>query len=101
MCWLKCDAGLGFRPLKLINQALLGNWLRRIGDGYEGLWKPIVLAKYGVGRHGWDMSDGNANILAIWGGCLSIKEDFMTNIRFRVGSGDRILLWFNVWAGYC
>lgn len=37
--------GLGFRPLKLMNQALLGKWLQRIGDQSDGLWKEILMSK--------------------------------------------------------
>lgn len=36
LCKPKSDVGLGFKPLKLMNQALLGKWLWRIGDGSEG-----------------------------------------------------------------
>ena len=38
ICKLK-EGGLGIRLLKKMNQALLGKWLWRIGDGSQGLWR--------------------------------------------------------------
>lgn len=31
VCQMKRNGGLGIRPLKIVNQALLGKWLWRIG----------------------------------------------------------------------
>lgn len=39
ICKLKEEGGLGIRPLKKMNQALLGKWLWMIGDGSQGLWR--------------------------------------------------------------
>ena len=30
---------------------------------------------------------------------LSSKEMFMKHVRFRVGKGDKILFWINLWVG--
>ena len=46
--------GLGIRPLKTINEALLGMWLWWLGDEQEGFWKQILFAKYDVQGDGWD-----------------------------------------------
>ena len=32
---------------------LLGNRLCRLADGFKGLWKQILLSKYGIVRNGW------------------------------------------------
>ena len=37
ICKPKERGGLGIRPLKQMNQALLGKWLLRIGDGSDRL----------------------------------------------------------------
>lgn len=69
----------GFRPLKLMNRSLLGKWLWGIGDSSEGVWKRIILAKYGVGGLGQDIPDGNFNASAFWRSCLATKEAFMAS----------------------
>lgn len=47
------NGGLGFRPLKNMNLALLGKWLWRIGENVVSLWKDIILASMG-----WDGMGG-------------------------------------------
>lgn len=38
VCKPTANGGLGFRPIKMINQALLDKWLWRFGNSSEGLW---------------------------------------------------------------
>lgn len=35
----------------------------------------------------------------VWRGILSVMDAFDLNIRFRVGSGEKILFWLNTWVG--
>ena len=55
VCISKEEGGLGIRPLKETNVALLGKWLWRIGDGTEGLWKQVIFSKYNISRDGWQV----------------------------------------------
>lgn len=80
-------------PLKSINNALLGKWLWRIGHDSEGLWRQVLLAKYPVERDGWDIHTAVSRQSAFWKGICSVKDDFMRNIRFKVGKGDSISFW--------
>eukprot|EP00268_Persea_americana_P001290 TRINITY_DN10388_c0_g2_i3.p1 TRINITY_DN10388_c0_g2~~TRINITY_DN10388_c0_g2_i3.p1 ORF type:complete len:137 (+),score=20.28 TRINITY_DN10388_c0_g2_i3:878-1288(+) len=82
-----------------MNQALLGKWLWRIGDGSQGLWRQVLEKKYKLPRHGWDVQDPPWNSSAIWKGILSVKGLFMENIRYQIGSGERILFWKDRWVG--
>lgn len=78
--------GLGFRPSPEMNQAFLGYWLWRLGDDHDGLWKQIITAKYGFGRNGWDLPIVHPHR----SGALSVKEAFLLNIRFHIGTGEHI-----------
>lgn len=39
ICQPKKNEGLGIRPLKIVNQTLLGKWLWRIGEESDSLWR--------------------------------------------------------------
>ena len=66
VCKSKLERGLGLRPVMLMNRALLGKWLWRSGNETEGLWRQLVLSKYGIIREGWEIKDMNYKALAIW-----------------------------------
>ena len=55
--------------------------------------------KYNLPRLGWDVQDPPWNSSAIWKGILSVKGLFMENIRYQIGSGERILFWKDRWVG--
>ena len=93
------EGGLGIRPLKQMNQALLDNWLWRIGDGSEGLWRQVLERKYNLLRHGRDVQEAPKNSFAIWKGILSVRRLFMENMRYQTQSGEKILFWKDRWTG--
>lgn len=45
MCKSKKEGGLGIKPLKMMNQAPLSKWLRRLGDPSQGLRRQLLMAK--------------------------------------------------------
>lgn len=99
VCKPKKDRGLGIRPVRLLNQALLGKWLRRVGSNAEGLWRQLIVAKYSINREGWDIQNGAYKYLAIWRGICSVKEKFMQNTKFRLGSCTKLFFWLDTWVG--
>lgn len=44
---------LGIHSIEQMNKVLLGKWLWRVGDLSQGLWRPILIDKYKIGRDGW------------------------------------------------
>ena len=91
ICKPKKEGGLGIRPLKQMNLALLGKWLWRIGEGLDGLWRHVLERKYGRLRHGWEVKDTSMKSSALSKGILSVKNHFMKNIKYHIGSGEGIL----------
>ncbi|MCI57449.1 ribonuclease H protein, partial [Trifolium medium] len=47
VCKPKTDGGLGVRDLRVVNLALLGKWRWRLLCGGQGIWRDILLARYG------------------------------------------------------
>lgn len=99
VCKSELEGGLGFRPVTLMNQALLGKWLWRLGNETEGLRRQLVLAKYGRIREGWEIKKRNYKELAIWKGFTSNNASFMKFIRYRVTSKEKIQFGLDVWEG--
>lgn len=99
VCKPKREGGLGIRPLKLMNAALLGKWLWRLGDDCDGLWKQILMAKHDILRDGWDPQFPKPRHSGTWRGILTVKEDFVSMIRCRVCMGERIHFWLNTGVG--
>lgn len=44
VCAPKRDGGLGFGPLRIMNQAPLGKCLWHVKEDLDGLWKQILVA---------------------------------------------------------
>lgn len=45
ICTPKKEGGFGLRPLREMNNALLGKWLWRIDKDSDSLWNSVILAK--------------------------------------------------------
>lgn len=71
----------------------------RLGEGEARLWRQIIMAKYKVDRGGWDVHSLSYQQSALWRGVISVKDSFAPHIRFKIGSGDKILFWHDVWVG--
>ena len=54
------------------------------------------MAKYSTKRNGWEVKDKYYKVLAIWREITSTKASFMKNIRYGIGSGEKIQFWLNV-----
>jgi len=50
VCEPRDYGGLGVIDLRKFNLALLGKWIRRLGTNKGGLWKEILVSKYGEWR---------------------------------------------------
>ncbi|GKV25095.1 hypothetical protein SLEP1_g34588 [Rubroshorea leprosula] len=105
---LKEDGGLGVRDLRKFNLALMGKWWGRLAENGEGMWKKIIVEKYGKGGGHWqDWLDENRGVGSSWwrdvGGINTmdggsngwLKEGFRVNIR----EGNTVSFWWDKWRG--
>ncbi|GKU89474.1 hypothetical protein SLEP1_g3606 [Rubroshorea leprosula] len=108
VCKKKEEGGLGVRYLRKFNLALMGKWWGRLAENGEGMWKKIIVEKYGKGGGHWqDWIDENRGVRSTWwrdvcgintmdGGSNGwLKEGFRVNI----GEGNTISFWWDKWRG--
>lgn len=97
ICTPKDSGELGIRPLRIMNQAFLGNWLWRLGEDSEGLWRSILLAKYNGRRNCWDISHPSQRCFSFWIKICSTKDAFAHSIHYCIRKGRKISFWNDVW----
>lgn len=63
------------------------------------LWKQVVSSKYNIHRNGWLIWESLPRFSVLWKGILDARELFLNQIKFRVGKGDKIFFWKDLWVG--
>ncbi|GKV24665.1 hypothetical protein SLEP1_g34249 [Rubroshorea leprosula] len=75
VCKNKEYGGLGVRDLRKFNLALMGKWWGPLATCEEGLWKKVIVAKYGEGgRHWTDWVRNEVGASSIWWKDIQGKE---------------------------
>ena len=102
MCLRKEYGDLGVRKLGEFNIALLGKWCWRLLVDREGLWRKVLVARYGVedGR----LEDGGRSCSSWWREIVRIRDGvgggerwFAECVRRRAGDGSETLFWRDCW----
>ncbi|RVW99510.1 putative ribonuclease H protein [Vitis vinifera] len=100
VCADKEKGGLGLRKLTLLNKALLGKWIWRFARAKEELWKKVLEAKYGKEELGWRTRKANGAFgVGVWKEILKESTWCWENMGFKVGKGNRIRFWTDLWCG--
>jgi len=95
VCESRDDGGLGIIDLRVFNLALLGKWIWRLGTDKGGLWKEILVSKYG----GWRSLRGEGNFKRGFLWWKDLKEvwasegwgrSFEDGFKWYVGNGRDI-----------
>ncbi|GKU98577.1 hypothetical protein SLEP1_g11563 [Rubroshorea leprosula] len=108
VCMNKECGGLGVKDLRKFNLAFLGKWWGRLAKREEGLWRKVIIGKYGErGGHWLDWVRDNSGGGSIWwrdiqnlnagdGGNVGwLTEGF----RIKVGEGNGVSFWWDKWCG--
>ena len=97
---LRRKGGLGIRKLTLLNKALLGKWTWRFVCEKEALWKQVLMAKYGQEDFGWRTKKAvGAFGVGVWKEILKEAGWCWENLAFKVGKGNKIRFWTDLWCG--
>ncbi|RVW86004.1 putative ribonuclease H protein [Vitis vinifera] len=100
VCADKEKVGLGLRKLACLNKALLGKWIWRFARAKEELWKKVLEAKYGQEEFGWRTRKANGVFgVGVWKEILKESTWCWENMVFKVGKGNRIRFWTELWCG--
>lgn len=71
MCQPKNNGGLGLRDVRVANLSILAKWRWRLIQGDNGMWKDVLIEKYGRGFVIWWMKE--VGVAAI---CIKMVEGF-------------------------
>ncbi|RVW47197.1 putative ribonuclease H protein [Vitis vinifera] len=99
VCTDKVKGGLGIRKLTLLNKALLGKWIWRYACDKDNLWKQVIKAKYGQEDFGWRPKKAMGAVgVGVWKEIWKESEWCWNNMIFKVGKGNTIRFWTDVWC---
>ncbi|RVX13176.1 LINE-1 reverse transcriptase-like [Vitis vinifera] len=99
VCTDKDKGGLGLRKLALLNKALLGKWIWRYACEKNILWRQVIKVKYGQEGLDWRPKKGNGAVgVGVWKEIWKESDWCWDNMTFRVGKGNMICFWTDVWC---
>lgn len=87
--------GLGFRDIKLFNQALLARQAWRLIEFPESLCARVLKAKYYPHGSLIDTVFG-CNVSASWRGIMHGLELLKQGLIWRIGNGNSVRIWHDV-----
>jgi len=103
VCKSKQEGGLGILDVRDFNHALLAKWKWRWLSDEKGRWKDILESKYGEGSEG---SQSSLRLQSWWWRnlrkvCMQGGGQgwFQAEMSWRIGHGDKIKFWEDVWIG--
>ena len=98
VCEAREDRGFGILDLRIFNSALLGKWIWCLGSDKGGLWKEVLVSKYGywrnlrAGRGGSSDSLWWKDLREVW----SLKgwgQNFEDVVARKMGNGNEVIFW--------
>ena len=96
LCTLKCFGGMGFKDLKMFNDALLGRQAWRLIREPHSLFARVMKAKYYPHCDFLESSlgySGSYSWSSIWSSKALIKE----GVVWRIGNGSQVKIWEDPW----
>nr|GEU83343.1 hypothetical protein [Tanacetum cinerariifolium] len=94
VCLPKDEGGLGLRQLDHFNKALMVTHIWKLLSLKESLWVQWIHSYKLQGRNFWDVSV-RGNMSWGWRKILQIRPFIREFIRYKIGDGSSISLWFD------
>jgi hypothetical protein len=109
VCQDKKNGGLGVRDIKAVNLSLLMKWRWRLLNNDDvGLWKEVLVAKYGnhiTQNAAWSFGS-NSYLASPWWrdicdleGCVDSKNWVVESVSRCLGDGGSTRFWRDKWVG--
>ncbi|KAL4185924.1 hypothetical protein AMTRI_Chr10g233280 [Amborella trichopoda] len=70
-----------------------------VTTGKKNLWEEVIEAKCRLGNSGWLPNFPRHRASRAWTSIARSRITYKNNIRFKVGSGERIRFWRDHWLG--
>ncbi|GLT46558.1 hypothetical protein SLA2020_203020 [Shorea laevis] len=99
VCSEKKAGGLGLRTARDNNKAFVSKLGWRIFRGDNALWCQVLRDKYLRGASFFDVKAAQRSS-PIWRGILQCRSMLRMGIKWRIGSGENIDFWKDLWVGH-
>ncbi|GJV43096.1 putative ribonuclease H-like domain-containing protein, partial [Tanacetum coccineum] len=96
-CRPKSHGGLGLKDLEIWNKALLVKHIWNLAAKKDTLWVKWFSTVKLNGKNFWEV---NADVNDSWGwkNLLLIRNEVAKNIWYKLGNGEKTLIWFENWC---
>ncbi|KAL5785608.1 hypothetical protein ACOSQ2_008000 [Xanthoceras sorbifolium] len=102
VCTPKGNGGLGIKSTKLMNQSLLAKAGWRILQGDKGVWSQLLTCKYLNNANLLTPGDSDKSVCSnTWKGIKFGAKLLSSGINWRIGNGNSVHFWTDVWASDC
>uniref|UniRef100_A0A1U7V1A2 Uncharacterized protein LOC104212559 n=1 Tax=Nicotiana sylvestris TaxID=4096 RepID=A0A1U7V1A2_NICSY len=95
----KALGGLGVKDLALHNKSMLMKWHWRFNQDDAGLWKEVIITKYGRLNHWCTNRIRTPYGTGLWKSIHNLWGAFSNNIHFQIGDGATTKFWTEKWIG--
>jgi hypothetical protein len=99
ICKKREFGGMDIQNLRDFNLCLLASWVRRYHLDGNKILTQIVDSKYDLSPNVFWANPSSCS--PFWKGVMWAAHAVKIGYRWKVGSGDKVLFWEDVWFGHC
>ncbi|CAL1405408.1 unnamed protein product [Linum trigynum] len=92
------QGGVGIRPTKLANQAMLAKGAWKLATGNQALWARVMRSKYGRNRQGLSILQKRKGSSFAWNSFSHTVNLLRKGAAYNVTTSQKTKFWTDVWA---